>query len=368
MKASLRCLGTCVLVACSFAAQAQILIGQSIGVTGQIAPTVKEANLGAMLYIDAVNAKGGIRGEKIELITLDDKFDPKLTLEHATTLIVQRQVIALFMTRGTPHTEGIIPLLDQYGVPLIGPSTGALVFHAPVKRHVFNVRATYRREAEKAITHLTSIGTTRIAVLHVDDGFGADGLAGAQKGFEAAKLTPILIDKFDRSKPDFSAIVQKLISSEAQAVMIIGSGTAVTSGIRAAKAAGVRAQFVTLSNNASGGFIQQLGSDAHGVIVAQVLPRTFAYAFVKEATDLATARQITDVSPAMLEGFVTAKVLVEGLRRSVGKPTRASLQAALEGMQKYDLGGLEVGYGPTDHTGLDFSDLSIIGANGKFMR
>ena len=368
MKVSLRGLGACALVVCSFAAQAQILIGQSVGVTGQIAPTVKETIFGAMLYIDSVNAKGGIRDEKIEIITLDDKFDPKLTLENATTLIVKRQVIALFMTRGTPHTEGIIPLLDQHSVPLIGPSTGALVFHSPVKRHVFNVRATYRREAEKAITHLTSIGSTRIAVIHVDDGFGTDGLAGAQKGFEAADLKPILIDKFDRSKPDFSAIVKKLIASEAQSVMIIGSGTAVTSGIRAAKAAGVRAQFVTLSNNASGGFIQQLGADAHGVIVTQVLPRTFAYAFVKEATDMAKMRQVTDVSPAMLEGFATAKVLVEGLRRSVGKPTRASLQAALEGMQKYDLGGLEVSFSPTDHTGLDFSDLSIIGANGKFMR
>jgi branched-chain amino acid transport system substrate-binding protein len=368
MKVSLRCLGACILAACSFAAQAQILIGQTVGVTGQIAPTVKESSFGAMLYIDLVNAKGGIRGEKIEIITLDDKFDAKLSLENATTLIVQRQVIALFMPRGTPHTEGIIPVLDQYGVPLIGPSTGALVFHTPVKRHVFNVRATYRREAEKAISHLASIGTTRIAVIHADDSFGADGLAGAQKGFEVANLKPILIDKFDRSKPNFSAIVQKLLSTEAQSVMIIGSGTAVTSGIRAAKAAGVRAQFITLSNNASGGFIQQLGADARGVIVTQVLPRTFAYAFVKEATDLAKARQVTNVSPAMLEGFVTAKVLVEGLRRSVGKPTRASLQAALEGMQKYDLGGLEVGYSPTDHTGLDFADLSIIGANGKFLR
>jgi branched-chain amino acid transport system substrate-binding protein len=368
MSVFLRGIGVCLLTAWSLAAQAQILIGQTTGVTGQIAPTVKETNVGAMLYINAVNAQGGIRGEKIDIITLDDKFDPQLTLANATTLITQRQVIALFMTRGTPHTEGIIPLLDQYGVPLIGPSTGSLVFHSPVKRHVFNVRATYRREAEKAISHLASIGTTRIAVIHVDDTFGLDGLAGAQVGFEAAKLKPVLIDKFDRNKPDFSAIVQKLLSSEAQSVMIIGSGTAVTTGIRAVKAAGVRAQFVTLSNNASEGFIKQLGADAHGVIVTQVLPRTFAYPFVKEASEMAKARQISEVSPAMLEGFATAKVLVEALRRTTGKPTRASLQAALERMQKYDLGGLEVSFSPTDHTGLDFADLSIIGSNGKFLR
>jgi ABC-type branched-subunit amino acid transport system substrate-binding protein len=70
----------------------------------------------------------------------------------------------------------------------------------------------------------------------------------------------------------------------------------------------------------------------------------------------------------MLEGFTAARVLVEGLRRAGPKPTRASLVTALEGMRKFDIGGLEVGYGPDDHTGLDFADLSIIGQDGKFKR
>jgi branched-chain amino acid transport system substrate-binding protein len=70
----------------------------------------------------------------------------------------------------------------------------------------------------------------------------------------------------------------------------------------------------------------------------------------------------------MLEGFAAAKVLVEGLRRSGPKPSRERLQAALEGMQKFDLGGLELSYTPTDHSGLDFADLSIITADGKFRR
>jgi len=92
------------LSAANLAAHAQILIGQTVGLTGAVAATVKESSTGAMLYIDAINAKGGVRGEKIEIVTLDDKFDPKLTLLNAKTLIEQRQVVALFMTRGTPHT------------------------------------------------------------------------------------------------------------------------------------------------------------------------------------------------------------------------------------------------------------------------
>jgi ABC-type branched-subunit amino acid transport system substrate-binding protein len=356
------------LLFCCLTIQAQILIGQTVGVTGAVAATVKESSAGAMLYIDAVNAKGGIGGEKIQIITLDDKFDTKLTALNARKLIEERKVLALFMTRGTPHTEGIIALLDQYGVPLIGPSTGAMVLHTPVKKHIFNVRATYQREAEKAIAHLTSIGMTRIAIIHVDDSFGADGLEGAQKGLKTAKIEAVAITKFDRAKPDFSAIAALMVKTQAQAIMIIGSGTAVVDGIKAVKATGTSAQFVTLSNNASGGFVKLLGQQAHGVIVSQVMPQSYSFPIVKEATQLAKAHNITDLSPAMLEGFASAKVLVEALRRSTKPPTREGLQRALEGMQKFDIGGMDISYSPTHHSGLDFADLSIISAGGKFMR
>lgn len=89
---------------------------------------------------------------------------------------------------------------------------------------------------------------------------------------------------------------------------------------------------------------------------------------VKEAQDLARAQGLSDISPAMLEGFAAAKVLVEGLKRAGPKPSREKIQAALEGLRKFDLGGLEVSYSPEDHTGLDFADLSIIGTDGKFRR
>lgn len=348
-------------------ALADILIGQTVGVTGAVAATVKESMLGASLYLDAVNAKGGIHGEKIEVITLDDKFDTQLTLANAKTLIEERKVLALFMSRGTPHTQGILPLLDLHGVPLIGPSTGAMVFHQPLQPHVFNVRATYQREAEKAITHLSSIGITRVALVHVDDSFGTDALAGAQKGMTVNKLTPVLLAKFDRSKPDFSAIAPQIMKTDAQAVMVIGSGTAVVQGIKQIKAAGSGAQFVTLSNNASDGFVKLLGEQGRGVIVTQVFPNSFNYTLVKDATQLAKAKGVDVLSPAMLEGYASAKVLTEALRRCGPKPTREKLQASLQDF-KYDLGGLDVSYDKTNHTGLDFADLSIITADGKFRR
>lgn len=349
---------------------AQILIGQTAGFSGPVGAGVKETTDGARLYIDATNAKGGVNGQKIDLISLDDKFDTKLALENARNLIEDKGVMAMFLTRGTPHTEAIIPLLEKYNVPLVGPSTGAMVLHQPVRKNVFNVRATYQREAEKAVAHLNSMGISRIAIVYADDSFGADGVAGAQKGLTAAKLQPVLIEKFDRSKPDFGPIAPRIFQSNAQAVMMVASGGAVVDGIKAFRAAGSTAQIVTLSNNASAGFIKNLGAQGRGVIVTQVFPyeRSIAYPLVKEAQEMAKANGLNDVSPAMLEGFAAAKVLVEGLRRAGTKPSRDKIQLALEGIRKLDIGGLEVSYSPDDHTGLDFADLSIIGTDGKFKR
>lgn len=207
------------LASCGLASQAQILIGQTVGVTGPVAATVKEAVEGAQLYIDSVNAKGGIRGEKIELITLDDKFDPKLAAANAATLIVEKNVVALFMNRGTPHAQAIMPLLAQHEIALVAPSTGAMVLHKPVNKYIFNVRSSYQREAEKAITHLNTLGMKRIAVVHVDDSFGTDAYSGASKGFEKAKLQPLAIIKADRKKPDYPVIVPEVIKSNAQAML-----------------------------------------------------------------------------------------------------------------------------------------------------
>ena len=148
----------------SLAAQAQILIGQTAGFSGAVAAGVKETTDGAKLYLDAINAQGGVNGQKIELVQMDDKFDPKLAAENAKVLITEKNVAALFFSRGTPQAQAIMPVLEKNKVPLIGPSTGAMVLHKPVHPWVFNVRATYQREAERAVQHLSLIGMERIGV------------------------------------------------------------------------------------------------------------------------------------------------------------------------------------------------------------
>lgn len=136
MQTSLRQLASSLLFAALSAglvasAHADLTIGQTAGHTGQVAASVGEATKGAKMYFDIVNAAGGVNGQKINLVSLDDKFDPKLAAANAKQLIDQG-VISLFLNRGTPHTQEIMPLLTEHKVPLVGPSTGAMVLHKPV--------------------------------------------------------------------------------------------------------------------------------------------------------------------------------------------------------------------------------------------
>jgi ABC-type branched-subunit amino acid transport system substrate-binding protein len=351
---------------------AQIRIGQTSGFSGAVAASVNEIQQGAKLYLDSVNEEGGIGGQKIELVTLDDKFDVKTAAENAKKLIADPKVVALFLNRGTPHAQALLPLLEGGRIPLIAPSTGAMVLHEPVQPYVFNVRATYQREAEKVIRHLGMAGLERVALLYVDDSFGEDAAQGALKVFKEAGKSTAVTAKIDRAKPDYTAAVKKIQETKPIGILIVGSQASVVAGIKAIRASGSSATIATLSNNAASGFITALGENASGIIVSQVFPseRKLAIAMIAEASRLAAAHKI-QLTPAMIEGYAGAKVLVIGLRRAAtgGKEvTRASLKRALESFNKVDIGGFEITYSPTDHTGLDFADLSFIGADGTFRR
>jgi branched-chain amino acid transport system substrate-binding protein len=350
------------------AAYGQLRIGQTAGFTGVTGPTVKEATEGAKLYFDAVNIKGGIHGQRIELISLDDKFDPKLTVENSQKLIDQG-VLCLFLNRGTPHTQAIMGLLTQAKIPLVGPSTGAKILHDPVHPWIFNVRTPYQREAERVIEQLHSQQIDKFAIVQVSDSFGDDVAAGVIKSLNTLNLTPVAHEHYNREKPEYELIMKKIIQGNPQTIIFIGSGSAVADGMKVLRTLGSKAQMLTLSNNASAGFVKLLGPLAHGVMISQAFPseRALNFAMVNQAHELAKVRSMT-LTPASLEGFAAAKVVVEGLRKAGPKPTAIKLQKALESIVKFNLGGLEISYSPTDHTGLDYTDLSIVDTDGTFRR
>lgn len=348
----------------------RILIGQTAGFTGTQAGAVNENTNGARMYIDWVNKNGGVHGRKIELVSLDDVFDPKKASANAKVLIEEKKVFALFLTRGTPHNELIIPQLKASGVPLIAPSTGAQLLHEPVNPLVFNVRSKYQAEAEKGIVQLASMGIQRIGVIHVDDSFGKDALAGAVRGFEEAKVKPLGIWSYDRTTPKFDAPVASLLATSPQAVVLLGSGNHVAEIVKQIRAKKSTVQLMTLSNNASSAFVKSLGGNAHGVIVTQVFPnpKMATTPIAVQMQKLAKETPGAVVSHQAMEGFAAAKVLVEGLKRAGKKLTRESFIAGLNELKGYDLGGLRMDYSPTDHTGTEYVELSMVGRKGDFVQ
>jgi ABC-type branched-subunit amino acid transport system substrate-binding protein len=305
---------------CVGAAHAELLIGQTADFSGPAAPSVQECTAGARLALDAANAAGGINGERLRLVSLDDGFSPARALANAQQLVADG-AIALFLTRGTPQTQALLPLLAQARVPLVAPSTGAMLLHRPVNPWVFNVRSSYQHEAERVVQHLRTIGAQRLAILRVDDSFGEDAVQGALRGLAAEGRRPLTVGSFDRMKPAFDRLVPAL------------------------------------------------GVDARGVVVSQVFPdeQSGSFALVREARELAQ-RAGMRLTPQVLEGYAGAKVLIEGLRRAGPRPSRESLRQALEGLHHLDLGGLGLGYSAASHSGLDYVDLAIVNAGGHFER
>ncbi|MCW7539358.1 ABC transporter substrate-binding protein [Aquabacterium sp. A7-Y] len=362
----------------SFAAKGQtpapIVIGQTTALTGGPAASVREMTLVAKLYFDAVNAKGGIKGRPIQLVTLDDAYDPARSAANTIKLIEEHQAIGMFLSRGTATTAAMLPVLTKYKIPLIGPSTGAMSLHHPLQPYVFNVRASYQSEAAKAVEQVVGMGLKRFGLVYVDDAFGVDALAGVSAGLAKTGVQPAYIEKFDRKATDFSRIIDVAVKADAQALLIIATNEPTIALIRGFRKAGGRGYVITLSNNASGGFVAQLGPLAAGVIVAQVFPpeRRMDIPLVAETAQLlsrSNSLKEVKVSPAMLEGLAAAKVLVAALRAAPA-PTPQDLVAALQSGKRFDVGwpGYEVKYSATDHTGLEWTDLSIVSASGQFRR
>lgn len=359
------------LVACigmgSAWAQGALRIGMVAGFSGPVAGIVQESADGARLYFDSVNAQGGVKGQNIELVTMDDKYDNATAVTQAKSLASQG-VLALMLSRGTGPTEAMLPVLKENKLPLIAPATGAISLHEPVQPYVFHLRASYQKEAERAVKHLAGIGVKRITIVQVNDPFGNDAGKGAIKGLDDLKLRALSNLRFDRNKPDLAPTMQAIAKANIEAVVLIGPSYAVVQGVQALRAAGSTAHVATLSNNASADFVKALGEHGRGVIVTQLFPyeRSTANLLVREALSVAKAAGRNELTPAHIEGFAAAKLVVDALRRAGKDITRDSLLRALDG--RIDLGGLQVNYSDKDHSGLEYTDVSIVGEDGKFRR
>ena len=347
-----------------------ILIGQSAAFSGPASELGNEMRAGANAYFRYVNANGGVNGRKIELRSLDDGYEGDRAAAN-TKKLIDDGVFLLFGYVGTPTSNASKPIFTAARVPFVGPFTGAESLRNPLNRYVFNIRASYFDETEKIVGQLTGQTLGKIAVFYQNDDYGKAGLAGVERAMAKRNLKIVATGTVERNTVDVAAAVQSIGKADAQAVVMICAYKSCAAFIKTMRAAGYSPQFINVSFVGSKALAKEAGVDGRGVGISQVMPFPWNLSapIVKEYQQLleaATGKQ--DYSFTSLEGFIAAKVLVEGLRRTGADLTRERFIAAMEKMKDVDLGGYTVNFSPTDHNGSKFVELTVIGKDERFLR
>ena len=350
----------------------EIVLGQSLGLTGPLAGLAPDIVNGSKVLFDAVNEKGGIFGRRIRVVTVDDGYVPANTLKTVRQLIDEDHVFALFNLTGTANVAGILPMLEQERppVPLVAPFTGADAVRIPSMGNVFHVRASYADEIEKLIQHLTTIGIQRIGVLWINNGMGTDGMASVEKAMQKRSLKPYATASVQPDGSDTEKAVAALYEKRPEVIIMITTGVPTVSFIKSYNKVRKGMRFYTLSVMGTQSTLRALGPDGVGVVVTSVVPFPWNQSSPLASEYRASMRKAgyENLSFLGFESYINAKVLVEGLRRAGKDLTRPKFMSAMEGMKRLNLGGFELGYSKDSHQGSRFVELTIIGPNEKFTK
>jgi len=244
--------------------------------------------------------------------------------------------------------------------------TGAQSLREPMSRWVFHVRASYYEEAALIVKQLTQLGLNRIAVFRQNDSYGKAGLEGVQLALAPRGMEPTAVYSVERASVDVSKAVANLMNDVPEAVVLVSVYKSCAAFIRAARKAGYGGVFYNVSFVGTQALLDELGKDAAGVVVSQVVPYPFGVAsgIVAEYQAALQKAGIDRPSYISMEGYLAAKVFVEGLRRA-GKASREGLVTALEGMQNFNPGGFPMHFGPTRHAASSFVELSMLTGDGR---
>lgn len=378
MKTAIRvflALSLCLLAAASAIAETgvtpgSILLGQSVVLSGPQAENGVNYTNGLKLYLEQVNAKGGVHGRKIQIKTLDDGYDPKKTAANTQKLIDEDRVFALFGYTGTGSTLATLPIVEKAQVPLIAPFTGADMLRDKTTRMLFVVRAGYRDELVRMVEQLVTTGVKDIAIAYQDDNFGKSVLKSAEEALDKFKLKAAAVGAIDGKTYDARKAVEAIVKTKPGAILMGTAGQASVAFIRDYLKTGERPQFFGLSVMSATQLRKELGADSAGIAVAQVVPSPWSskHPIVKQYREALGKNNQQEAHHAGLEGYIAAKVLVEGLKRSGKDLTREKLVSALESMHNLDLGDFVIDYSSEKHAGSTFVDLSIIRSGGQFVQ
>lgn len=354
----------------------EIVLGSSLALEGHASYLGTQTMRGYMCYIKHINQSGGVHGRTIRVIAYDDSYDPPKCLANTQRLIIDDQVFALFSYVGTPTTVKILPMVKEARVPLLGMFTGANALREPLSRYVINVRASYYQETAAAISHLVkNLGMTKIAVFYQYDAYGFDGLTGTELALKKYDLAPVARGSYVRGTQEVEEGLDKIMASGAQAVVMIGTYGPCAKFVRLASVRGFNPVFYTVSFTGAEELARRLETTSDIMLIeSQVVPPPEgpeSGELLGSASEypVLLKRYFPEDKPNFvgLEGYLNARVLVEGLQRAGRNLTRDGFIDAIESILDFPLLPYnDLSFGPSDHQGLDKVYFTIL-RDGSFV-
>ncbi|MDP9892106.1 ABC-type branched-subunit amino acid transport system substrate-binding protein [Variovorax boronicumulans] len=345
--------------------EAPLVLGQSAPFTGPAAQLGIQFHQGAKVFLDQYNAQSGRRNVVIK--NLDDGYEPDRCAAN-TQKLIDEDVFALFGYIGTPTSLAALPLAVKDKVPFIAPFTGAMSLREPFQKNVFHLRASYNDETALMVKQLTHLGLKKIAVFYQNDAYGKAGLDGVTLALSQLDLKPVAMATVERNSADVAQAVKSIVGAKPDAVVQVGAYKACAAFIREARKASYGGTFINLSFVGTQALADELGKEAAGVMVTQVVPSPYnpANAITREFVDaVRKAGGGASANFSSMEGYLAAKVLTEGLRKASGKLTRDSLVTGLESIDRQQFGGFEVSFSAKNHVGSKFVELSMLTGDGR---
>ncbi|MGY2905098.1 ABC transporter substrate-binding protein [Bradyrhizobium sp. URHC0002] len=347
-----------------------ILFGQAAALEGPSSALGQGMRQGILAAFAEINAKGGVYGRKLHLVSRDDGYDPDRSVVQTTKLIEEENVFALIGAVGTPTAIATVPISSARNVPFIGPFTGAEFLRAPELHSVVNIRASYSAEAEAWVKHLTEdLHFTNIAILYQDDSFGRDGLAGVRRALEKRGMELSAEGTFERNTKFVSSALRIIKRAEPQAVVMIGTYGPCAEFIKLARKAGFHPTFVNVSFVGADALARELGAAGEGVVVSQVVPFPWDTS-LKVIADYQAAQKALDptLSPGFvsLEGYLSGRLTVAALELAGPHPTRAGLLRTINEVGRFDISGSVITVGPKMQDAPPKVFLTVIQKDGSF--
>ncbi len=345
---------------------ADIVIGQSAPLTGGNAELGNDIRRGANAYFQKINEAGGVNGNKIRFVTLDDKNDAKTAGENAKTLIQNEKAIALFGFASATVSLPAMPHVLANKVPFFAPFTGADTIRKQ-NDFVYTVRATYSDEIQKIINFWGPLGITRVLVLHYDDEVGRQNYQTVAKELVKFGQTPSAL-ALKRNTDVSQDNIKALIAADPKIILATTLATPIVQISKMLQAQNKPYPITSLSFASLSQITKGLGEGAAGITVSLTVPapnqRDIAVVAECQAAWL-QAKEIGSLSTTALEACIAAKVLIETLRKAGKEPSRESLQKALATLGRVDVGGFVMNFRNGFNHGGIFVDIAVIRRNGE---